>query len=126
MIDQAEERNSSWITKFKNAIRGVRVGMRGGKTNSFFVHIPAAVSVLLLPIVISLDFREYLILVLCAGAVIVCELFNSSLEKLAQAITREHNEQIRDALDIASGAVFVSSFFSLMVVCLVLVRWALH
>jgi diacylglycerol kinase len=37
------------------------------------------------------------------------ELFNSAIEHLAQAITADHDDHLRDALDISSGAVLVAS-----------------
>jgi diacylglycerol kinase len=36
-------------------------------------------------------------------------MFNSAFEKLARAITNDHDPEIRDALDIASGAVLLAS-----------------
>ena len=37
--------------------------------------------------------------------VLAAELFNSALETLVPAITRDHDEHVARALDIASGAV---------------------
>jgi diacylglycerol kinase len=39
--------------------------------------------------------------------VIAAELFNTAFEQIARAITVRHNRRIRDALDMASGAVLV-------------------
>lgn len=43
-----------------------------------------------------------------AWIVLAVEMFNSSIEALARAVTEDFNPHIRDALDIASGAVFVA------------------
>jgi diacylglycerol kinase len=43
------------------------------------------------------------------------ELFNSCIESLARAIDRQRNEQLRNALDIASGAVLVGAIGSAVV-----------
>ena len=45
--------------------------------------------------------------VICA--VIGAELFNTSAERLADAVTEEYNEHIRAAKDVASAAVFVTA-----------------
>ena len=52
---------------------------------------------------------EWCLLALCIAIVLALELFNSSIESLARAIDRQHNEQLRDALDIASGAVLAGA-----------------
>jgi diacylglycerol kinase len=49
------------------------------------------------------------VLLLAIGGVLTAELFNSAIERLAEAITLEERPEIRDALDIAAGAVFVAS-----------------
>lgn len=49
------------------------------------------------------------------------ELMNSSIEFLAQAITPEQNEDIRDALDVASGAVLIASIFAAVIGATILI-----
>ncbi len=64
---------------------------------------------------------EWLSLILCITIVFSAELFNSAIEHLARAITREENPEIRDALDIASGAVSVTALGAAVVGFVVLV-----
>jgi diacylglycerol kinase (ATP) len=45
---------------------------------------------------------------LAIGAVLAAETFNSALEMLAKALDRGPDERVRDALDMASGAVLVA------------------
>ena len=52
---------------------------------------------------------EWCLLALCVAIVLTAEIFNSALEQLAKAITREHDAHIRAALDMASGAVLLAS-----------------
>ncbi len=94
-----------WSIKFRHAMRGVRVGMRG--QNSFCVHLFAAVLVAIVAVVLRVNLLEWCVLVLCIGSVLGAELFNSALERTAQAITDDYHEDLRDALDIASGAVLL-------------------
>ena len=103
----------SWVTKFKNAFRGIRIGVQG--QNSFVVHVPMAIIIMVLALVLRLALAEILILLLCIALVLVCELFNSALEKIGQSITSEYDENIRDALDIASGTVLTMSIFSAII-----------
>lgn len=96
-----------WLRKFSNAFRGVRVGMLG--QSSFAIHLPAALAVLAIGMVVGVDWIEWYLLFLCITIVLAAELFNTAIEKLAKAITREQHPEIRDALDIASGAVLVTA-----------------
>jgi len=104
------QHRSNWLTKFANAIRGVVVGVRG--QNSFLVHLPAAIAVAVLAWIFQLDAARCGLLMLCIAAVLAAELFNSSIEAMAKSITRENDPSIRDALDIASGAVLVVAAFA--------------
>lgn len=54
-------------------------------------------------------------LMLCVALVVVSELFNSSLESLARAVTKAEDPNVRDSLDIASGADLVASMFAVVV-----------
>ncbi len=90
-----------WSIKFRHAIRGIRVGMGG--QSSFRVHLLAAVLVTIAAVVLRVSLLEWCVLLLCIGSVLGAELFNSALERTAQAITDDYHEDIRDALDIASG-----------------------
>ena len=109
---------SNWITKFANAFRGVAVGIRG--QNSFVVHIPMAVAVVTLALILNLELHSICILLICIGVVLSSELFNSAIESLAKAVTEKEDPRIRDALDIASGAVLTVSAFAAIVGVLLL------
>lgn len=104
---------SSWRTKFANAWRGIGVGVRG--QNSFLVHVPVAILVVVLAAILNLEMTRFCLLLLCIGAVVTAELFNSSLESMARAVTGQHNDDIRDSLDVASGAVLTISIFAAIV-----------
>lgn len=96
-----------WQWKFACALRGIFAGMRG--QNSFFVHVPAALAACGLAAWLNVSHAEWLALVLCITLVFTAELMNSAIEHLARAVTREHHPELRDALDIASGAVLAAA-----------------
>ena len=102
-----------WIAKFRNAFRGIVVGVR--RQNSFAIHIPAAILVLALAIWFQLEIFQLLLLVVCITIVLTSELFNSAIEKLGKSITSEYDENLRDALDIASGAVLLASILAALI-----------
>ncbi len=87
---------------------------------SFWVHLPVAVAVLIGATLHGVSQVEWAILIVCIAMVLSAELFNSALEHLSQAITADENEHIRNALDVASGAVLVVSIAALAVGSLLL------
>ncbi len=104
---------SHWSRKFRNAFRGLRVGIWG--QSSFYVHFVVAALVIVLGIALNVSPVEWCILVLCIGAVISAELFNSALECMAKAVTSDFDDHIRDSLDIASAAVLAISIAAAIV-----------
>ena len=102
-----------WKQKFADAFRGLREGVREG--SSFRVHFVMAIAVLIAAATLRMDAVAWGCLLLCIGGVLAAEMFNTALERLAQAISREENRHIRDALDIASGAVLTAALGSIVV-----------
>jgi diacylglycerol kinase len=99
--------NRGWIEKFRDAFRGVMIGVQG--QSSFRVHIVFAGLVVVAAAALRLGLLPWCALLLCITTVLVAEMFNSALERLAKAIRREYDPMIRDALDIASAAVLVAA-----------------
>ena len=107
-----------WRRKFACAIRGVAIGLRD--QTSFHVHAPAVVAVIGVATWLRVSRGEWLTLIVCITIVFSAELINSAIEHLARAITREENPEIRDALDVASGAVLVAAVGAAIVGLIVL------
>lgn len=97
----------TWPRKFRDAFRGLWLGVRG--QNSFLVHVPAGVLVVVAGVVLHVSPIEWCVLALCVTLVLAAEMFNSALESLAKAIDVEHNLHLADALDVGSAAVLVSA-----------------
>jgi diacylglycerol kinase len=118
MAQFTDPRPSSWPGKFRRAVRGLAWGLR--MERNFNVHLTAAASVVGAAIVLGANRLEWCVLVLCITVVLGAELFNTAIEQLARAITRDHNEQLRDALDTSSGAVLLTAIGAAVVGLLVL------
>jgi diacylglycerol kinase len=98
----------SWVAMFRDAIRGVKVAIRGEV--NFFIHMFIAVIAGVGGGILKIsDNRWWCIFILCVTIVLTAELFNTAIEHLARAVTREQHPEVRDALDIASGAVLVAA-----------------
>ncbi len=114
----------SWRRKFAYAFRGIARGMRGER--SFPVHLAISAAVVAAAALLRCMLWEWCVLIIAIGGVLSAELFNSALERLANAITSDEHPDIRDALDIAAGAVFIASATSVVlgVAVLGLRAWA--
>src|SRR5262249_52648322 len=69
-----------WRAKFRAALRGIKVGVRG--PSSFSVHFFFAALVVAAALALRCDKVEWCILLGCIGLVLVAELFNSAVETL--------------------------------------------
>jgi diacylglycerol kinase len=103
----------SWPKKFATAFRGIVFGTRGH--NSFVIHVPAAIIVMIAAYALQVSRLEQCALWICITMVLTVELLNSALETLAKAVTRSENPFVGKALDIASGAVLVAAIGSAIV-----------
>lgn len=96
-------RLTTWRQKFAVAGRGIRLAVAQEK--SFVFHFSVTAGVLVAGLVLGISRIEWCIIVLAIMAGLSTELLNTAIEYLAKAVTREFNPHIRDALDVASGAV---------------------
>jgi diacylglycerol kinase len=96
-----------WRDKFREALRGVKLGVRGH--SSFFVHFFFAALVVAAALVLQCALIEWCILLGCVGAVLTAELFNSALETLFHGLDPEAKQRLSGVLDIAAGAVLLAS-----------------
>lgn len=94
-----------WPARFRNAFRGLAIAFR--KDWALSEHLVCAAGVIAAGLALRATLVEWCLLILCVGAVIGAELFNTALEQLAQAIDRQHNPQIGAALDMAAAAVLI-------------------
>jgi diacylglycerol kinase len=96
----------TWAGKFGDSFRGLFRAV--ASESSFAAHLPAAVLAVAAGWLLGLTPGEWCLVALAIGAVLAAETFNSSIEMLAKALDRGPDERIRDALDMASGAVLVT------------------
>lgn len=102
-----EFRKQSWLRKFSNAFRGIRVGLRS--QNSFWFQLPCAILVTVLAIWLRVSWAEGAILGLCIVVVLAVEFLNTAIEFLSREVTTRESDLVRDSLDTAAGAVLVAS-----------------
>jgi diacylglycerol kinase len=99
-----------WRHKFRDAFRGLKLGIRG--QSSFFVHFFVGALVIVAAFLLGCDVLEWCVLLGCIGLVLVAELFNSALETLFRGLDEAGKERAWPCLDIAAGAVLLASVFA--------------
>ena len=102
-----------WREKFRDAFRGLWLAIR--LERSFAVHLPLAAAVLIAGIALRVSLVEACILGVCVTLVLVAEMFNTALERLARTIDHEYKSDLAAALDIASGAVLTAAIGAALV-----------
>jgi diacylglycerol kinase len=109
-----------WYTKFEDAFRGLKRGIRGH--SSFFVHFFFAALVTVAAFVLRCTPAEWCVLLLCIGMVLTAELVNSAIETLVRGLDKEIRDRVYPCLDIAAGAVLMASITAVIVGLIVFVN----
>ena len=109
-----------WRDKFREASRGVKLGVRGH--SSFFVHFFFAALALTAALVLQCDLMEWCLIVGCISFVITAELLDSAIETLFHGLDTETKGRINGCLDIAAGAVLVASLAAAIIGVLIFGR----
>jgi len=99
-------RRRPWKEKFADALRGWSLVF--GEV-SFQVHLLCTALLLIVMVFLRVSAIETALLVLAAVLVLSAEILNTSLERMARAVTSVQHPQIRDALDLAGGAVLLTA-----------------
>lgn len=110
-------RHRPWRAKFHDALRGLKLGIRGH--SSFFVHFFFAALVLAGAGMLRCNLEQWCLLLLCIGGVLTAELFNSAIETLFRGLDETTKERTWQSLDIAAGAVLMATIAAAVVGILV-------
>lgn len=107
----------SFLRKFKVAFEGIFFLLK--KDRNFQVHLILFILLLITSFLIGLSKFEWITIIICSAMVFAVEAVNSSIEKLADLITKEIRPEIKIIKDIAAGAVLISSIFALVVALII-------
>jgi diacylglycerol kinase len=69
---------------------------------------------------------EWLAIVLCIGFVLTSEIINTSIERMANFLTKEQNEHIKVIKDLGSAAVLVSALTATVVGLIIVIPYFNH
>src|SRR5205823_6430375 len=102
-----------WSAKFGDAMRGIKLGIRGH--SSFFVHFFFSALVLAAAGILGCELEQLCLLLLCIGLVLTAELFNSAVETLFRGLDEATKKKTWQCLDISAGAVLLASLIAIII-----------
>ena len=86
------------------------------------IHAGITVTVVLAGVWLHLTAGEWVAVFLCIGMVLAAEAFNSAIERVADYLTTERDDRIRDIKDLAAGAVLLCAIAAATVGCIIFLQ----
>ena len=111
MIIQKYMKN--FFKSFVYAFNGIFTTIK--KERNIKIHIIIMILVIIFGIILKISKIEWIICITLFGLVISMELINTAVENTVDLITKEKNEQAKNAKDVAAGAVLVSAISSAII-----------
>ena len=106
-------KQQKFLAAFKNAFNGLWyffLHERNGK-----IQCCAAVLVVILAAVLGVTATQWIILLLCIGAVLSLEMINSAVEKLCDIVHEDYHPVIKIIKDVSAAAVLFTSIISAVI-----------
>lgn len=93
------------INSYVYAFRGIGLAMR--YEVNMMLHVIATLGVIVMNLVLHVDRNDWVFTLMLIGVVWMSEIFNTAIEKLADRVSKDHDELIGQVKDLAAGAVLV-------------------
>jgi diacylglycerol kinase len=101
------------IKSFQFAFQGFKPVFTSQK--NMLIHFFATIVVIGMGVYLSITCIEWICVLFAIGFVWVCEFFNSAIEILANVVSPDFNEQIKQVKDISAAAVLISAIVAVIV-----------
>jgi len=95
------------IKSFYYAGKGIKNLIK--KESNARLHIVATILVISAGIIFNVSTIQWIIIILCIGAVFTTEALNTAIERLVDLVSPEYNKLAGEVKDIAAGAVLICS-----------------
>jgi diacylglycerol kinase (ATP) len=103
----------SRLESFNAAIEGIILATKTEKNMK--IHFSVALAAIILALFLKVSKIDILFVLIAAFFVLFAETLNTSIEYLADFISKEHSEEIAAVKNLAAGAVLLSAFGSFVV-----------
>jgi diacylglycerol kinase len=101
------------INSFRYAYDGI-VSLIRNEHNSR-IHLTAGILVIILGLLLHLTYNEWVSVAIVTGLVFITELINSAIEKMADLLETEVNQQIKVIKDYAAASVLIAAILAVVV-----------
>jgi len=101
------------LNSFLYAFSGLKTALK--EEHNVRIHLVATVLVVALSLFLNINKYEWFAVIFAIGFVFAMELFNSSIENMADFISLEKNDTIRKIKDLSAAAVLVSAIAALII-----------
>jgi len=98
---------------FRHAIRGMRLVFF--HEHNAWVHLSLATLAVAMGFYFEITSLEWVAIIICIGTVLSAEIFNTSIEHIANFIQPNQDIKIKDIKDLAAGGVLIVALTSLIV-----------
>ena len=114
-MEKRKLHQSVWI-----AIRGIADGI--SRERNIKIQVVIGIAVIVASILLKLSTTELALIIFICFFVIIMEMLNTSLEKLIDKLSPEHDGDIGRIKDLAAGAVLLAVILSIILGFLILLR----
>jgi len=84
------------------------------------IELVCAITAITFGFLLHISHIEWCLIIICICVVLAAEMFNHSIEKTNDFISREHHKEIGQIKDVAASAVMMTVFMSIAICYLVL------
>ncbi|EGL39036.1 diacylglycerol kinase [Parvimonas micra] len=113
------KKNSNFFESFLCAFRGIIYIFKTER--NFRFHIVFSLLVLLSSLALNLSYVELSVILIMIAVVLTLEIINTIIENIMDFLCKNYNFKVKIIKDMASGAVLVSAFISVIVGYLIFV-----
>jgi diacylglycerol kinase (ATP) len=104
---------SDRLRSFRFAFNGIKVLFVYG--HNAWIHLSAACLVIIAGFIFNISRLDWIAIIFAIGFVLALEAVNSSVEKLADFISPQKQDQIKIAKDLAAAGVLISAISALII-----------
>ena len=101
------------IKSFGHALKGLKLLFSSQRNAT--IHLLLMFCAIVMGFLLQISKSEWIMIILCSALVIAAEAFNTALEKMADAVHPDKNDEIGNAKDLAAGSVLITAIAALIV-----------
>jgi len=109
-------KNKNVLNSFYYAFQGINIVW---KERNFKLHILSAILAISMAYILKISNIEWCIVLLCIGIVLMAEVFNTTIEKIVDMVSPEHNPKAGIIKDLAAAAVLIISIVAAVIAVII-------